>query len=175
MTDGFEHDHKPDTDGRLAAAVRLLRVPVETDAQAFDARVLKQLQQPRGYAITTRVSIVVAALAAAILMGVGLHNISRSIVPRATQTVRFQLAGVHATSVAVAGSFNGWNAEATPLHRAPNGTWTAEVALTPGRHVYQFVIDRSRWVPDPRSPRDPGDDFGTQNSVITVLPHRSGS
>ena len=167
-------------DERLADAIRTLRAPVETDATRFDSAVLAQLRREgKGEHRWTGAWMAVAAVAAALLIAAGVrftsaHNGAvRSTA--GTRLVHFQLDGVRATSVAVAGSFNGWNPEATPLHRAADGTWTTAVRLRPGRHVYQFVIDRSRWIPDPRSPRDPADDFGTPNSVITVLARGSGS
>jgi hypothetical protein len=85
-----------------------------------------------------------------------------------SRSVRFTLVASGASRVAVAGSFNGWNISSTPLHRIDRDTWSAEIPLGAGRYVYQFVIDGKRWVPDPRAPRDAGDDFGASNSVVTV-------
>lgn len=166
-------------DARLADAVRALRAPVETDATRFDAAVLARLRRGQREHRWTGGWMAVAAVAAALLIAAGVrftstHN-GAVRATAGTRLVHFQLDGVRATSVAVAGSFNGWNPQATPLHRSADGTWTAAVRLRPGRHVYQFVIDRSRWIPDPRSPRDPADDFGPPNSVITVLARGSGS
>lgn len=128
-------------------------------------------------------SWIAAALAAGIAVAAVIHG-SREVqppaptlatrpavlnaTPRATQLVRFRFTGADAARVAVAGSFNGWSTSTTPLHRIGDSTWVADVALTAGRHVYQFVINDLRWVPDPTAPRDPGDDFGAANSVVTV-------
>ncbi|MGI8548013.1 MAG: isoamylase early set domain-containing protein, partial [Gemmatimonadaceae bacterium] len=84
------------------------------------------------------------------------------------QFVRFSLTGARATNVTVAGTFNGWNASATPLRQVDSVTWVADVPLKAGRYTYQFVLDNRKWVPDPHAPRDTGDDFGTSNSVVTV-------
>lgn len=167
-------------DERLAHAIRELRSPVATDAARFDARVLGRMQHARAGRYAGRAWIAAAALAAAFLIAASVHilDAAHHTATHATPTTRlvqFRLDDVRATSVAVAGSFNGWNPQATPLHRSADGAWVADVPLRPGRHVYQFVVDRTRWIPDPHSPRDPGDDFGTPNSVITVLPHGSGS
>ncbi|HSU95594.1 MAG TPA: isoamylase early set domain-containing protein, partial [Gemmatimonadaceae bacterium] len=86
----------------------------------------------------------------------------------AVSNVRFTLVASGASAVAVAGSFNGWSTAATPLRRIDKNTWTADIPLGAGRYVYQFVIDGHRWVPDPKAPRDAGDDFGATNSVVTV-------
>jgi len=68
--------------------------------------------------------------------------------------------------VAVAGDFNGWSTEATPLRRGPGGTWTVELPLGPGRHQYQFVVD-DVFVPDPAGPTV-DDGFGGKNAVIDL-------
>lgn len=106
---------------------------------------------------------------ASTLSAATLSAATSSTAPRGTQLVRFRFTGAHAAKVAVAGSFNGWSTSTTPLRRVGDTTWVADVALGAGRHVYQFVIDDHRWVPDPEAPRDAGDDFGTSNSVVTVV------
>lgn len=84
------------------------------------------------------------------------------------RTVRFTLVRTGASRVAVAGSFNGWNASQTPLRQISADTWEAEVPLGAGRYVYQFVVDGTQWVTDPDAPHDASDDFGAINSVVTV-------
>ncbi len=84
-------------------------------------------------------------------------------------TVEFVLVASAASSVSLVGSFNDWNATATPLR--PTGTpgvWSVSVPLTPGRHVYAFVVDGSQWIADPTAPQAPDDDFGSPNSVIMI-------
>lgn len=82
--------------------------------------------------------------------------------------VQFVLVAPNATSVAVAGDFNDWQPERTPLRRAEGGLWNAAVPLGSGRYSYAFLVDGRRWVADPTAPRTPGDDFGTPSSVVTV-------
>jgi hypothetical protein len=83
-------------------------------------------------------------------------------------SVRFEIAvPPGAGGVSVVGDFNGWDAEATPMQReAATGAWTVEVPLTPGRHVYAFVIDGTRWVVDPLAPQVPDAGFGPANAVV---------
>ena len=82
--------------------------------------------------------------------------------------VRFALrlpSGAHA--VALVGDFNGWDAAATPMARTgADAPWTAQLPLTPGRHVYAFVIDGTRWLVDPMAPQVPDADLGPANAVI---------
>ncbi len=126
-------------------------------------------------AVAMAASIVVAALAYEERRGddvpqtVSTATLASADVPAGTRLVHFRFSDAHAARVAIAGSFNGWSTSTTPLRRVSDTTWAADIPLSPGRHVYQFVIDNHRWVPDPAAPRDPGDDFGSSNSVVTVV------
>jgi hypothetical protein len=86
----------------------------------------------------------------------------------APQPVAFVVRRVGARRVALVGDFNRWDASATPMRRLADGTWTAEVPLTPGRHAYSFVVDGRTWVLDPRAPVAHDPDFGREHSVIVV-------
>jgi 1,4-alpha-glucan branching enzyme len=82
------------------------------------------------------------------------------------------LTAPQASSVTVAGTFNGWDTHATPLRRAANGEWRVDLPLGAGRYNYMFVVDGQRWVLDPSAARDAADDFGTANSVVMVAVQR---
>jgi len=41
------------------------------------------------------------------------------------------------------------------------------LSLPPGQHQYAFVVDGTRWVPDPTAPAI-DDGFGRRNSVLTL-------
>jgi len=82
-------------------------------------------------------------------------------------TVRFVLVAPDAKQVSLAGTFNQWDAQVTPLVRTgATGVWTATLTL-PGQHQYAFVVDGVRWVPDPGAPAV-DDGFGRRNSVLTL-------
>ena len=85
---------------------------------------------------------------------------------------RFELAAPQATSVAVVGDFNDWDPAASLLARAADGTWTIDLSLPAGSHRYAFVIDGTRWTPDPTATATLVDDFGAGNSMVTI-PGRS--
>jgi hypothetical protein len=91
------------------------------------------------------------------------------------RVVQFVLVAPTASHVALVGDFNDWDAAATPLHQmsSAQGVWSVTLQLTPGRHLYAFVVDDSKWVPDPSAARAPEDDFGAPNSVIMVGDHAS--
>jgi hypothetical protein len=87
----------------------------------------------------------------------------------ARTTVRFQFCAPGAGRVALVGDFNDWDAAATPMRRAASADcWSVSLPVEHGRHVYGFVVDRSRWLPDPAAPVAPEDGFGTRGSVILV-------
>src|SRR5437762_438247 len=55
-----------------------------------------------------------------------------------------------AKHVQVAGSFNGWRPESTPLQRTDGGKWIGDLRVEPGRYEYLFVVD-GQWIPDPNA------------------------
>jgi hypothetical protein len=82
------------------------------------------------------------------------------------KSVRFDLTLPSvATGVSIVGDFNGWDENATPMAQQGNG-WSANIPLSPGRHVYAFVVDGKRWIVDPMAPQVPNDGFGPTNAVI---------
>jgi hypothetical protein len=87
-----------------------------------------------------------------------------------TVFVRFQLVAPNAETVAVAGSFSDWRADAYTMSKENGGVWSITLPLPVGEHQYQFVIDGERWVPDPHSHDQIDDGFGGTNSVLVVGP-----
>jgi hypothetical protein len=82
---------------------------------------------------------------------------------------QFVLEAPDASRVALVGDFNAWDADSTPLVRDPSsGIWTVIVPLSPGRHVYAFMVDGAAWTLDPRAPTAQDPDFGTPSSVVLV-------
>jgi len=79
--------------------------------------------------------------------------------------VTFRLHAPEATTVHLAGDFNGWanNADGVVTSEAcaltgpdAEGVWTIRVPLAKGRHLYQFVIDGRKWILDPNGRGDDG-------------------
>ncbi len=62
--------------------------------------------------------------------------------------VVFSCRAEDARSVALAGTFNDWDPEATPMSRNPEGEWTVTLDLAPGRYEYKFVVD-GEWCCEP--------------------------
>ena len=91
--------------------------------------------------------------------------------PEGAVPVLFTLDLPTASSVAIVGDFNEWNATAAPMRQLPGSdVWTATLVMAPGRHVYSFVVDGKTWIADPRAPRAADSDFGKPGSVLLVTP-----
>ena len=75
-----------------------------------------------------------------------------------------------ASTVHLAGEFNGWDPAAMPMADDDgDGVWTLTVELEPGRYEYKFVVDGgASWEPDAGNPESVDDNHGGENSVIIV-------
>jgi predicted carbohydrate-binding protein with CBM48 len=123
-----------------------------------------------------------AMIAAGVLALIGGALVSRAVGPTSVlparsarptgadqALVRFELAAPGAAGVTLVGDFNDWDTRATPMRRSlASATWTVSLPVARGRHVYSFVVDGRRWVPDPAAPLAPEDGFGSASSVILV-------
>lgn len=81
--------------------------------------------------------------------------------------VQFRLESGDARQVSLAGTFTGWQ-PTLQLNETEPGVWTALVPLKPGVHDYVFVVDGTRWMPDPNAPQQVDDSFGGTNSRISL-------
>ncbi|HEX6815801.1 MAG TPA: isoamylase early set domain-containing protein [Gemmatimonadaceae bacterium] len=127
---------------------------------------------------------VVGAMAAAVMLSVAGALVGRALSrsPNAARTVasatartdtvrivRFVLVAPSASSVALVGDFNDWQRGATPLRpTGAAGVWAVSLPLPRGLHQYAFIVDGTRWTPDPATSTTVTDDFGTTTSVIAV-------
>ena len=76
----------------------------------------------------------------------------------------------NAKKVAVAGDFNGWQAEASFMQRGRrNGDWRMVMPLKPGRYRYRLVVD-GQWMTDPNNQYVEANQFGELNNVVEVDP-----
>jgi len=79
----------------------------------------------------------------------------------------FTLENATATKVSIVGSFNDWNKDANPM-TLENGTWKTQINLKPGKHEYQFVINDTDWITDPKQDKSAENKYEGKNSVIEV-------
>ena len=83
--------------------------------------------------------------------------------------VRLMFDAPDARRVAIAGDFNRWDTDATLLTRERGSrAWSVTLALRDGEHRYAFVVDGTRWVPDPRAERTARGDDGRLYSLLNV-------
>ena len=73
-----------------------------------------------------------------------------------------------ASEVCIAGSFNDWHPNATPMILLGDGRWAKELTLPPGRYEYRFVVD-GQWVDDPAAKETVANPFGGFNAVLVVV------
>lgn len=73
----------------------------------------------------------------------------------------------NAKTVALAGTFNNWNTQNTPMARK-GADWSVSINLAPGTYRYKFVVEKARWTVDPENPQTENDGNGNFNSVIVV-------
>ena len=73
-----------------------------------------------------------------------------------------------ADNVQIAGDFNNWQPEYTPMQKVgEGGIWQTEMNLMPGRYRYRLVVD-GQWQQDPYNESTELNPFGGFNSVIEV-------
>jgi hypothetical protein len=111
-----------------------------------------------------------AAAAAALLIAAGVFLGPRLAAPQNVVAVRFELVAPDARSVSLVGDFNGWRPDPLALKDASGAAvWEITLPLRTGTtYRYEFVIDGTRWVPDPASPTQVEDGFGGTNSVLRL-------
>ena len=86
---------------------------------------------------------------------------------RMSKPVNFVCVARGAKRVSLTGDFNGWNPEADPMQRQPDGAWLLQVPLHHGHHQYRFIVD-GQPVLDPRANGVARDRKGERVSLIAV-------
>ena len=84
--------------------------------------------------------------------------------------VTFRLpAEVEAEQAALCGEFNDWDAEANPMKKLKSGEFSATVSLDAGNtYRYRYLLDGERWENDWDAEGYAPNEFGAEDSVITV-------
>jgi hypothetical protein len=75
-------------------------------------------------------------------------------------------------TVHLAGSFNGWSREATPMKDDGTGVFRVEVPLSEGTWYYKFVLNGDKWVNDGAADKELeiDDGHGGKNSGLVIGP-----
>lgn len=73
-----------------------------------------------------------------------------------------------ADNVQIAGDFNNWQPDQTPMQKvSENGVWKTQLSLAAGSYRYRLVVD-GQWQQDPYNERTEPNPFGDLNSVVEV-------
>ncbi len=83
------------------------------------------------------------------------------------QEIVLTLLAPEAREVNVAGNFNSWHPEATPLKNMGAGKWITRLRFRSGQYEYRFVVD-GQWREDPLSSQRVANPYGSFNSVLLV-------
>ena len=83
------------------------------------------------------------------------------------QEIIFTLFAPKARQVSVAGNFNSWCPDATPLKNMGAGKWAVRLLLRSGQYEYRLLVD-GRWREDPRAAQRVANPYGSFNSVLLV-------
>src|SRR6266536_3745193 len=82
----------------------------------------------------------------------------------ALESVRLEFTHRAASTVCVAGTFNGWHPEATPMIPSGDDRWLKEMLLPFGTYEHCLVVD-GKWLADSLARKMIPNLFGGRNSV----------
>lgn len=81
--------------------------------------------------------------------------------------VEFEFFAPESKKVQLAGTFNDWKAEETPLKKDRNGVWKTSLNLPSGRYEYRFLVDGD-WQNDQKPKECIPNEYGSWNCVIEI-------
>jgi len=84
-----------------------------------------------------------------------------------SQRVHFEFDYPAAESVSIAGTFNDWQPNATPMIALGERRWAKDLTLPPGDYEYCLVVD-GQCKPDPLVTETVPNPFGGVNSICRV-------
>ncbi|NOY44559.1 MAG: hypothetical protein GXP50_03785 [Deltaproteobacteria bacterium] len=118
-----------------------------------------------------------AALVLAFFVGLLAREVHRlnAVLGAQGEVVVIEFAAPDAREVRLVGDFNDWGRSPGRVSAVRQGDrWVFRLRLEPGRYQYSFVVDGTRWLPDPNAPGIIPDGFGGRNSVLYVGAGRAG-
>lgn len=90
---------------------------------------------------------------------------SNSAAPAPLVPVWFEFTDPAATTVCLAGTFNDWHPDASPMLSWGAGRWLMEMSLPADNYEYCLVVD-GKYMPDPSAKENVPNPFGGKNSVL---------
>lgn len=107
------------------------------------------------------------ALAASLFLIVKVFFLSSPVTISTTEMHRFVLHMPEAKNVSVAGTFSDWkNLQMQKV--SDSGYWQITLPVSQGEHSYTFIVDDAKQISDPTVPTKQMDDFGGENSILTI-------
>jgi hypothetical protein len=123
----------------------------------------------RGRPLTWNMASALAVAAVLVVVSAALVRQHPAGGPRdGAVTVRLNFYAPGAERVVVAGDFNRWQGDSTPMTPQGSGIWTVDIPLRQGVYSYMFVVDGTAWVTDPDAEAFQDDGFGNRNAVVRV-------
>ena len=72
-----------------------------------------------------------------------------------------------AESAVLAGEFNGWSLQQTPMKKLKDNSFSATLSLPAGQtYRFRYVLDGGVWVNDPEADGYAPNEYGEANSVL---------
>lgn len=87
-----------------------------------------------------------------------------------TCRVTFKLsADVEADTAVVSGEFNEWSADANPMRKLKDGSFSATISLPAGQsYRFRYLLDGERWENDWEADAYVAGDHGAEDSLVEV-------
>jgi hypothetical protein len=101
-----------------------------------------------------------------------MKNTRKPIVRQSVQSVPIEFRHATAKAVSIAGTFNDWKPEASPMVPLGNGRWHKDLVLTPGVYEYRLVVNGD-WLIDPWESAAALNSCGALYSVLEVTGPRA--
>ena len=74
-----------------------------------------------------------------------------------------------AESAVIAGEFNSWLLDATPMKKLKNGSFSVTVSLPADKtYLFRYVLDGNVWVNDQQPDGFAPNEYGEENSIVRV-------
>lgn len=75
----------------------------------------------------------------------------------------------NARSAVLAGEFNGWSLEDTPMKQLKDGSFSVSLSLPAGQtYLFRYVLDGGVWVNDNEADGYAPNEYGEANSVLVT-------
>lgn len=72
------------------------------------------------------------------------------------------------TTLSLLGDFNQWNAEAHPMVRNDDGSWSLTLVLAPGAYRFRYFANGENWANDDAADAYVPNEYGSENSLVQI-------